>query len=120
MSGQIADNSFQATKVAVLGAAGGIGQPLSLLLKLNSRVSDLSLYDIRGAPGTFDSIQRKGNREVSAANKMSGKQVLLLISAMSTPTAPSMATTPLPRVSRMLLLVPRLLSFPPVSLVSPA
>ena len=39
------------TKVAVLGAGGGIGQPLSLLLKLNPLVSNLSLYDIRGAPG---------------------------------------------------------------------
>lgn len=41
----------QDTRVAVLGAAGGIGQPLSLLLKLNPRVTDLALYDIRGAPG---------------------------------------------------------------------
>ncbi|KAK9480924.1 lactate/malate dehydrogenase [Lipomyces japonicus] len=40
-----------AYKVAVLGAAGGIGQPLSLLLKLNNKVTDLSLYDLRGAPG---------------------------------------------------------------------
>jgi malate dehydrogenase len=39
------------TKVAVLGAGGGIGQPLSLLLKINPLVSSLSLYDIRGAPG---------------------------------------------------------------------
>lgn len=39
------------TKVAVLGAGGGIGQPLSLLLKSDSLVSSLSLYDIRGAPG---------------------------------------------------------------------
>jgi malate dehydrogenase len=39
------------TKVAVLGAGGGIGQPLSLLLKTNPLVSHLSLYDIRGAPG---------------------------------------------------------------------
>lgn len=31
--------------------AGGIGQPLSLLLKLNKDVTDLRLYDIRGAPG---------------------------------------------------------------------
>ena len=38
-------------KVAVLGAGGGIGQPLSLLLKTNPLVSSLSLYDIRGAPG---------------------------------------------------------------------
>lgn len=39
------------TKVAVLGAGGGIGQPLSLLLKNDPLVSALSLYDIRGAPG---------------------------------------------------------------------
>ena len=31
--------------------AGGIGQPLSLLLKLNPLVSHLSLYDIRLAAG---------------------------------------------------------------------
>lgn len=37
--------------VAVLGAAGGIGQPMSLLLKLNPRVSHLSVYDIQGTPG---------------------------------------------------------------------
>ncbi|PPJ49781.1 hypothetical protein CBER1_03341 [Cercospora berteroae] len=40
-----------ASKVVVLGAAGGIGQPLSLLLKLNPRVSELGLYDVRMAPG---------------------------------------------------------------------
>ncbi|KAK5112239.1 Malate dehydrogenase, cytoplasmic [Meristemomyces frigidus] len=44
------------TKVAVLGAAGGIGQPLSLLLKLNPRVSELALYDIKGAPGVAADI----------------------------------------------------------------
>lgn len=39
------------SKVAVLGASGGIGQPLSLLLKLNPLVSHLSLYDIVHTPG---------------------------------------------------------------------
>merc|ERR1719321_1285232 len=33
-------------KVAVLGAAGGIGQSLSLLLKMNPMISDLALYDV--------------------------------------------------------------------------
>ena len=33
-------------KVCVIGAAGGIGQPLSLLLKNNVNVSELSLYDV--------------------------------------------------------------------------
>ncbi|SPO01541.1 probable malate dehydrogenase [Cephalotrichum gorgonifer] len=44
------------SKVAVLGASGGIGQPLSLLLKLNPKVTELSLYDIRGAPGVAADI----------------------------------------------------------------
>jgi len=39
------------SRVAVLGAAGGIGQPLSLLLKLNPRVSQLALFDIVNTPG---------------------------------------------------------------------
>lgn len=33
------------------GASGGIGQPLSLLLKMNSYVDALSLYDVVGTPG---------------------------------------------------------------------
>lgn len=38
-------------KVAVAGASGGIGQPLSLLLKQSPLVSQLSLYDIVHTPG---------------------------------------------------------------------
>lgn len=38
-------------KVAVCGASGGIGQPLSLLLKQSSLVTELSLYDIVHTPG---------------------------------------------------------------------
>ncbi len=38
-------------KVAVVGAAGGIGQPLSMLLKLSGEIEHLSLYDLRGATG---------------------------------------------------------------------
>eukprot|EP00897_Mesotaenium_endlicherianum_P010640 jgi/Mesen1/9604/ME000659S08978 len=40
-----------AYKVAVLGAAGGIGQPLSLLLKMSPLVSHLHLYDIANVKG---------------------------------------------------------------------
>ncbi|CAF1040536.1 unnamed protein product [Rotaria sp. Silwood1] len=43
--------SVQTKKVAVLGASGGIGQPLSLLLKLSPMISDLSLYDIQHTKG---------------------------------------------------------------------
>ncbi|RIA92627.1 putative MDH1-malate dehydrogenase precursor, mitochondrial [Glomus cerebriforme] len=38
-------------KAVVLGAAGGIGQPLSLLLKLNNTITELALYDIVNSPG---------------------------------------------------------------------
>nr|XP_025718898.1 malate dehydrogenase, mitochondrial-like isoform X2 [Callorhinus ursinus] len=38
-------------KVAVLGASGGIGQPLALLLKNSPLVSGLTLYDIAHTPG---------------------------------------------------------------------
>ncbi|KAI0337539.1 malate dehydrogenase [Trametopsis cervina] len=48
---QFSSSAARKTKVAVLGAGGGIGQPLSLLLKQNKLVTSLSLYDIRGAPG---------------------------------------------------------------------
>lgn len=36
----------EARKVALLGAAGGIGQPLALLLKMNPLITHLSLYDV--------------------------------------------------------------------------
>lgn len=38
-------------KVAVCGASGGIGQPMSLLLKQSPLVTELSLYDIVHTPG---------------------------------------------------------------------
>lgn len=38
-------------KVAILGAAGGIGQPLSLLIKMSPLVSALHLYDIANVKG---------------------------------------------------------------------
>lgn len=50
-SRQFSSSAARQTKVAVLGAGGGIGQPLSLLLKQNKLVTSLNLYDIRGAPG---------------------------------------------------------------------
>ncbi|CAA7402579.1 unnamed protein product [Spirodela intermedia] len=53
-------------KVAILGAAGGIGQPLSLLMKLNPLVSRLALYDIAGTPGVAADVSHINTRaEVS-------------------------------------------------------
>ncbi|KAI6218528.1 malate dehydrogenase [Aphelenchoides fujianensis] len=43
--------SSSAPKVALLGASGGIGQPLGLLLKNNPLVAKLALYDVVNTPG---------------------------------------------------------------------
>jgi malate dehydrogenase len=40
----------------VLGASGGIGQPLSLLLKTNPLIKKLSLYDIVNTPGVASDL----------------------------------------------------------------
>ncbi|XP_038970450.1 malate dehydrogenase, glyoxysomal [Phoenix dactylifera] len=43
-------------KVAILGASGGIGQPLALLMKMNPLVSVLHLYDVVNTPGVTADI----------------------------------------------------------------
>lgn len=43
-------------KVAILGAAGGIGQPLAMLMKTNPLVSVLHLYDVVNTPGVTADI----------------------------------------------------------------
>jgi malate dehydrogenase len=48
---QFGSSSALNSKVAVLGASGGIGQPLSLLCKLSPYVSQLSCYDVVGTAG---------------------------------------------------------------------
>merc|ERR1712137_837423 len=53
--------------VAVMGASGGIGQPLSLLLKLNPAVTKLNLYDIVHTPGVAADIGH-----VNAAGTVTG------------------------------------------------
>ncbi|PON98408.1 Malate dehydrogenase [Trema orientale] len=65
--GQILRRDYSVTsgperKVAVLGAAGGIGQPLSLLMKLNPLVSSLSLYDIAATPGVAADVSHINTR----------------------------------------------------------
>jgi malate dehydrogenase len=62
-----------------LGAAGGIGQPMSLLLKANPLISHLSLFDIVNTPGVAADLSHinskaevsghKGNDELAAALK---------------------------------------------------
>ncbi|KAN0059645.1 hypothetical protein ACQY0O_008215 [Thecaphora frezii] len=43
-------------KATVIGAAGGIGQPLSLLLKQSTLITELALYDVVNAPGVAADI----------------------------------------------------------------
>ncbi|KAI9189535.1 Malate dehydrogenase, cytoplasmic [Blastocladiella emersonii ATCC 22665] len=77
----------QAKKVAVLGAAGGIGQPLSMLLKLESKlVSKLALFDIVNTPGVAADLSHiatpvevegyKGNDQLEAA--LEGAEVVVI------------------------------------------
>ncbi|CAM8897448.1 unnamed protein product [Rhodiola kirilowii] len=51
-----AKGGAQGFKVAILGAAGGIGQPLAMLMKMNPLVSVLHLYDVVNAPGVTADI----------------------------------------------------------------
>jgi malate dehydrogenase len=53
------------TKVAVMGASGGIGQPLSLLLKLNPAVTRLHLYDIVHTLGVASDLSHCETRAVT-------------------------------------------------------
>ncbi|KAH9503171.1 malate DEHYDROGENASE, NAD-dependent [Bulinus truncatus] len=49
-------------KVAVLGAAGGIGQPLSLLLKQSPLITQLALFDIAHTPGVAADLSHISTR----------------------------------------------------------
>jgi malate dehydrogenase len=71
----------------VLGAGGGIGQPLSLLLKLNPRVTELALYDIRGGPGVAADISHVNTKSKvkgyepgpsGLADALKGSEVVLI------------------------------------------
>jgi malate dehydrogenase len=77
--------ALPARKVAVLGAAGGIGQPLSLLLKLNPNLSDLALYDIANIGMATDlahistGVKVTGHSgESELPNALKGAQVVLI------------------------------------------
>merc|ERR1712096_43338 len=53
---QLSTSSTNNTAVAGMGASGGIGQPLSMLLKLNPAVTKLNLYDIVHTPGVASDL----------------------------------------------------------------
>jgi malate dehydrogenase len=49
-------------KAVVAGASGGIGQPLSLLLKLSPLVDELALYDVVNTPGVAKDLSHISTR----------------------------------------------------------
>lgn len=59
---QFSTSAVDNNKVCVLGAAGGIGQPLSLLLKQSPLVSHLALYDIAHTPGVAADLSHISTR----------------------------------------------------------
>lgn len=54
-------------KAVVMGAAGGIGQPLSLLCKTSSLIDELSLYDVVNTPGVAADLSH-----ISSVAKVTG------------------------------------------------
>ena len=78
--------SVRGFKVAVMGASGGIGQPLSLLMKLDPKVTQLSLFDVVRTPGVAADISHcctpakvsgfVGMEEISKA--LTGAQVVVI------------------------------------------
>lgn len=57
-------------KVTICGAAGGIGQPLSLLMKMNPAVTQLALYDIVNVPGVAADVSHINSKaQVKAYGK---------------------------------------------------
>ncbi|PAV57962.1 hypothetical protein WR25_04409 [Diploscapter pachys] len=60
-------HSSSSPKVALLGASGGIGQPLGLLLKQDKLIANLALYDVVNTPGVAADLSHiDTNAKVSA------------------------------------------------------
>lgn len=95
IAGQHARRNY---KVCILGACGGIGQPASLLLKMNPLVTELSLYDLRCTKGMGTDLSHistrarisawTGDSELHSALKDS-TAVLILAGASSVPNKPN-------------------------------
>lgn len=71
--------------VAVLGAAGGIGQPLSLLFKNSDQITNLHLYDVVNVPGVAADLSHistkaivKGFPKEQLAEALKGVDVVVI------------------------------------------
>ena len=108
-------------KVTVLGAGGGIGQPLSLLLKTNPLVSSLSLYDIRGAPGVAADVSHVDTHSEVRTARLSqhGQYHSLLCRSTVTLQTSSMRLSRAPTSSSSPLAFPARYALPRISYHSP-
>ncbi|XP_026679468.1 malate dehydrogenase, mitochondrial-like [Diaphorina citri] len=74
-------------KVMVAGASGGIGQPLSLLLKQSPLVDHLSLYDIVHTPGVaadLSHIESKAHVQAfNGADQLKVLKILLFLQGLN-------------------------------------
>jgi malate dehydrogenase len=61
-------------KVCVVGGAGGIGQPMSLLLKLDPNVTHVSVFDLVGAPGVAADLSHIDTPATVSGHGMTLKQ----------------------------------------------
>merc|ERR1711942_115618 len=74
-------------KVSVLGASGGIGQPLALLLKNHPAITHLTLYDIANTPGVAADLSH-----IETPAKVSGSIVRDLVDACAVKCPKAMIT----------------------------
>ena len=61
-------------RVCVIGANGGIGQPLSMLLKLNDNISHINLFDIVGASGIATDLSHINSNPIVKGYGLNFKQ----------------------------------------------
>lgn len=61
-------------KVCVVGGAGGIGQPMSMLLKMDPNVTHVSVFDMVGAPGVAADLSHIDTPAKATGHGMSLKQ----------------------------------------------
>merc|ERR1739847_218360 len=83
---QLSTSKVNMNAVAVMGASGGTGQPLSMLLKLNPAVTKLALYDIVHTPGVAADLSHcetkakvtgfKGQEQIEAS--LEGAEIVVI------------------------------------------
>lgn len=94
--------------VTVLGSSGGIGQPLSLLLKLDPQVSSLRLYDLKLSHGNAKDLSHidtnsecKGFNTEEIAIALKGTQLVIIPAGI--PRKPGMSRDDLFKINAKII-----------------